>query len=405
MIKRITAFLIACLICAAAVVSVFAYDSSYVAFSEGFFIDEDKLEALDGMAKNIKRTYGFPVYYTLTDSIDPCPDLYEYAESEFNSGAEGMAGVYFVSYIKDNSENTYLYVSDELATLFTEDTRQKIFDAYDGAASYYDSAVGFYNCVSAVLEENSGAAAEIAEKAMAAAEAAKEEEKQPQLIKDRTGLISIARREKLNKKLAGYSEECKCDFAVLVVDSLGGLSSSEYAEKYYESSGCGYGETKDGVLLLLSITGVEGENDWNVYRSAKVKEWYSDKTVSKLMKPVVKKLKAGDYTGAVERYADGFKGQFGKHASPSLIWLPLSFVIGFAIAFIVMKIKTANLQSVYSQTDANSYIKEESFVINSSNDIFIDKEVSKSAIASASSSASERSDTVSGGGASTGGKF
>lgn len=399
MIKRITAFIIACLICIAAAVPALAYDTSYVKFSEGFFMSEDRLKALDSMAKTIKRTYDFPVYYTLTDSIDSYPDLYEYTESEFNAVSQGMPGVSFVSYIKDNAEKTYLYVSDELEALFTEEARQKISDAYNDSASYYDSAVNFYNCVSAVLEENSGAVAEIAQKA----EAAKAEEKQLSLIKDRTGTISSAQRETLNEKLLQYSEECKCHFAVLVVDSLDGLSSGEYAEKYYQSSGIGYGETKDGVLLLLCLMGVEGENEWNVYRSAKVKEWYSDRTVNKLMKPVLKKLTAGDYTGAVERYADNFKGQFGKQPAPSIIWLPLSYLIGFALAFIIMKIRTSNLQSVAAQYDANSYIKKDSVIISSSNDLLIDKDVSRTAIASSDSSS--RSDTMSGGGASTGGKF
>lgn len=402
MIKKITAFLAACIICIAAVVPAFAYDASYVQFSEAFFVEEDNLKTLDSMAKKINSTYGFPVYYTLTDSIDSHADLYEYTESEFKTKAQGMAGVSFVSYIKDNSEKVYLYVSDDLAALFTEEARQKIVDAYNNASSYYDTAAEYYKCVSAVLEENSESAAKIAEKARA--EAAKAAET-VQLIKDRTGTVSSVQRDKLNEKLLKYSEECKCNFSVLIVNSLDGMSPEEYSEKYYNGSGCGYGESKDGVQLMLCLTGKDGENKWNVYRSAGVKEWYSDKTVNKLMKPVIKKLSAGDYTGAIERYADAFKGQFGKHASPSLIWLPLSFIIGFAIAFIVMKIKTSDLKSVVSQTDANSYVIDDSIVINSSSDTLINTDVSKSAIASSSSSSSGRSGGTSGGGASTSGTF
>lgn len=385
MTKKIISIFFAMLICLSMAVTAFAASGTYVSFSDGIMIGESQIKELDRMAKKVKSSYDFQAYYYITDSIGDSSDVYEYAKLIYNEKASGMSGICFVAYLNADDENTdysseqtYLYVTDGAKALFTEEIQQEIYDAYDDSSTYFDAVKAYYNSVSAFLEKNSVKTAEIVKSGETV------EVSEP-LIKDRTGTISTVQREKLNEKLVAVSNDSKCNFYVSIVDSLDRMTADDYARELYTESGYGYGEKKDGVLLLLCFDKASGENSWAVYRSENVKEYYSDSTVQKLIKPITKKLKAKDYTGAVELYADSFGKQYGKHGSPSIIWLPVSFVIGFAVAFIVMKIRTANLKSVVAQHSANSYVMQDSIVSGHSRDVFIRKDVSKTAKASQSS--------------------
>lgn len=396
MIKKTVALISAVLICLMLCVPAFAVNATYVSFFDGINVKDSQVAELDRMAKEIRTKYDFPAYYFIVDDIGNNSDIYEYTKSIYNEKSAGMSGVCFVAYLNNDvdytdysSEQTYLYVTDGAKALFTEDVQQAVYDGYDNASTYYDSVKEYYNSISALLDKNSDKTAQIVE-------AGETAEIGTILIKDRTGTVSTVQREKLNEKLTAVSNECRCNFYVAITDSLDGMTADEYASKYYADNDCGFGEKKDGVLLLICFDKENG-NSWAVYRSKGVEKFYSDVTTKKLMKPVVKKLSAKDHTGAIELYADNFSAQYGKHGSPATYWLPLSFLIGFAIAFIVTKIRTGNLKSVVAQRSAGSYVKEDSIVEGKSNDVFISSDVKRTAKASSNSSDDK--------GSSTSGKF
>lgn len=415
MIKRFISVLLACLIIAAAAVPAFAASGTYVDFFEGIGFTDEQIKELDGTAKNVKYRYNFSAYYHMTDSIGSYDNVYDYAKNYFAQKSDKLAGVCFVVYlaynekIKSSTETVYLYVPDTEKTLFNEEFQQKIYDSYDEAGSYFEGVKLYYDCVSELLEANKAEIAEIVNNAPAVnSEDILYQKAEYQLVTDNTGTLSSIQREKLNEKLVKYSDECKCNFALAITASTDEMSVDDYAKKLFYDNCCGYGETGDGVLLLLSLGDKEGENDWKVFRTDGVYKFYSDKKVNKLMKPVVKKLAAKDFAGAADLYADSFRAEYGKGNRLSIIWLPLSFLIGFAIAYIVMKMKTAELKSVTEQRSANSYVAENSIVLKSSNDNLINKDVSRTLIAAAAESAapSGRIDGQSGGsGHTTSGKF
>lgn len=393
MTKKIISVISAVLICLLMTVPAFAVNGTYVSFFEGININEKQVYELDKIAKGINSKYDFPAYYFIVDNIGNDSDVYEYTKNLYNEKASGKAGVCFVAYLNDDvdytdysAEKTYFYVTDGAKELFTEEVQQAVYDSYKNASTYYDSVKDYYESITALLDKNSDKTAEIVV-------AGEKVDTTETLIKDRTGTVSTVQREKLNEKLVSVSNELECNYHVAIVGSLDGMTADEYAEKYYREMGCGFGEKKDGVLLLLCFDKDNG-NSWAVYSSEGVKKSYSDSTVKKLMKPVTKKLRSKDYVGAVETYADSFSAQYGKHGSPAIYWLPLSFLIGFAIAFIVTKIRTGNLKSVVAQRSAASYVKQDSVVESYSNDVFVRSDIEKTAKASQSSD--DKGNTTSG---------
>ena len=55
----------------------------------------------------------------------------------------------------------------------------------------------------------------------------------------------------------------------------------------------------------------------------------------------------------------------------SLIWIPISVVIGIVLSLIIVAIMKGKLKSVRSQAAANSYLKSGSLAITESNDLFL----------------------------------
>lgn len=135
---------------------------------------------------------------------------------------------------------------------------------------------------------------------------------------------------------------------------------------------------------------------------------------------ITSELSDGNYAAAFSSYAalcDDFITQANTDkpydrsnlpAKPlSLIWIPVSLVIGFVIAKIVVGNMKSKLKTVRSQTTANSYVKNGSMQITDSRDLFLYHTVAKTAKPKNTSSGSSgthtsSSGTTHGGG---GGKF
>ena len=79
-------------------------------------------------------------------------------------------------------------------------------------------------------------------------------------VQDLAGLLSGNEESSLVTKLNELSERQKMDIVVLTTDTLDGKTPRDYADDIYDYGNFGYGESKDGALLLISIE----DNDWYI---------------------------------------------------------------------------------------------------------------------------------------------
>lgn len=71
---------------------------------------------------------------------------------------------------------------------------------------------------------------------------------------DYIGAVSEENEKILNRKAQSRSEELEMDFPVCVFDTLrDDQTRQEYADWFYDHNRFGYGETRDGILLLLDM--------------------------------------------------------------------------------------------------------------------------------------------------------
>ena len=80
----------------------------------------------------------------------------------------------------------------------------------------------------------------------------------PNRVVDMADLLTDSEEQALNAQLREISERQQMDVVVVTVDSTDGKTPMEYADDYFDYNGYGYGESRDGVLLLISME----ERDW-----------------------------------------------------------------------------------------------------------------------------------------------
>ena len=72
-------------------------------------------------------------------------------------------------------------------------------------------------------------------------------------ITDNAQLLTPEQLQELDKHIRELTAQYQTDFVILTVESLDGKSPKQYANDFYDSNNCGYGESRDGILMLLAM--------------------------------------------------------------------------------------------------------------------------------------------------------
>lgn len=219
---------------------------------------------------------------------------------------------------------------------------------------------------------------------------------------DEAGLLSDDEREALENKIDEIRYRQNVDITILTVDSLDGLSPQEYGDLFYESADLGYGENWDGVLLLVSME----DNDWYITTCGYGITIFTDAGIDYIGDEIVPYMSDGDFAGAFDAFAelcDDFITQASSGESYdysnlpkeplSLVWIPVSIVIGFILSLIVVGGMKSKLKSVRFQAAARNYMKKDSLKITESRDMFLYHTVVKTPKADNNSSSNGGSST------------
>lgn len=236
----------------------------------------------------------------------------------------------------------------------------------------------------------------------------------PRLM-DGADLLTDQEESRLLEKLDEVSERQKFDIVIASTDSLHGDTAQDYADDLYDSCGYGYGAGRDGVLLLVSME----DRDWWISTCGYGITVFTDAGIEYLSEQFLEDLSDGDYASAFQTYVeqcDQFITQAGSgepygqsnlpHAPLSPVCILIAFGMGLAIAAITVGVMISKLKTVRSQAAAGSYVKDGSLNITESRDLFLYRNVHRTARPknndSGSSTHTSSSGTLHGGG---GGKF
>ncbi len=227
------------------------------------------------------------------------------------------------------------------------------------------------------------------------------EQRQLDLLVDEAGLLDGEEAASLLKMLEEISERRQVEVAVVTVNDIGNKTPTEFADDFYDYNGYGYGESDDGILLLLNM----GERDWAITTYGSATEIFSEYRQNSIMQNagVLSYLGSGDYYRAFETFArecdemiglgadvGGYDGGYSydwavsevptyyyaeKKSFPALKIL-FSVLFGFAAAFVIMKIISAPLKSVKPKSGADDYMLG-SARITDARDVFLYSNITK----------------------------
>ena len=251
-------------------------------------------------------------------------------------------------------------------------------------------------------------------------------------VADGAGLLTESERNALVEQLDALSEQHSCDIVVVTAASCGGKTPQAYADDYYDQNG--YGQNRDGVLLLVSME----ERDWYISTTGRGIDVFSDAIIEKIGKSIRSYLSASDYSAAFQRFAS-LAGQYlngaktpqvteqgqaqgitpepeletepesgqEEHLSPLTVIIA-ACAIGLAAALAVTLTLKSKMNSVQKQVYARNYIRG-GVQLTRANEIFLYRTVNRTALpkennhtGSGSSTHRSSSGTRHGGG---GGKF
>lgn len=234
-------------------------------------------------------------------------------------------------------------------------------------------------------------------------------------VVDMADLLTDSEETALIEKLDEISLRQNMDVVVATTNDLEGYSVMDYADLLYEQCQFGYGDSNDGLMLLISMD----THDWYISTCGYGITVFTDAGIEYIGKQIKSDLSDGNYASAFTSYAglcDDFITQ-ARNDVPydngnlpreplSLLWIPISIVIGFVIAKLIVGNMKNKLKTVRAQAAATSYVKNGSMNITESRDLFLYHTVTRTEKpknnSSGSSTHRSNSGTTHGGG---GGKF
>ena len=212
---------------------------------------------------------------------------------------------------------------------------------------------------------------------------------------DYAGVIPQQEEDKLVEQFDEIANRQKVDIVICFTNSLDGKRNSDYAEALYEKHNYGYGENKDGIMLLVSFE----NRDWYIATRGYAIQAFTDAGIQYIGNQIKGDLGDENYYAASEYFGrlcdeiitDAKNGNVYDEPMgavddeddgsvlPPPIWILISIAVGVVIAFIVVGSMKRKLHTVNMQAAANNYLKNGSLNITESNDIFLYSNVTKTA--------------------------
>lgn len=205
-------------------------------------------------------------------------------------------------------------------------------------------------------------------------------------VMDMADLLGENEEEALLEKLDEISVRQEFEVAIATTDTLEGSTAKEYADDLFEYCDFGYGEGRDGVLLLVSLE----DRDWWISTHGYGITAFTDAGIKYLSGRFLDELSEGNYAAAFDIYAeqcDAFltQARTGKPYDKSnlpreplgLMWIPIALAVGIALALLIVGRMKRMLKTVGSQAAAGSYVRKGSMEVTERRDLFLYRKVDR----------------------------
>lgn len=218
------------------------------------------------------------------------------------------------------------------------------------------------------------------------------------LLLDEAQLLTEAEAKAVHTKLEQLSHKYGAQICIATMDELEDGDIDDFIEYLYDYCGYGYGEKKDGVLLLICMD----PREFRILSEGFAADAITLDNIKTITDDITPDLSDGSYADAFDTFIDkceyyldghinGFPFAFGKN-------LLIAIGVGLIVALIVTGIWKGQLKSVRKQERASVYVKPGSLNITNSGDFYMYRTVTRTAKPKNDSSSSSGSSRNVGGG-------
>ena len=351
MMKKILSISLALMMIAAL---VFTVSFSASATTGSFIFDEkealapSEFDELEETAQGICNSTGVSVCYLLTDDLGGKTAQERAEELATSSTATPNALILVDSY--DRSDYDVYLFAFGMATMYTSHS-EEMLDAYKSDDTYVGAARKYLNTAQSILT---------GESANASANASDLGAADGQLIVDSADLLSQSQEAALGATAAQISEKHNISVVIVTVPSTDGKTAKLYADDYYDY----HGYKPDGVLLLITLDNGAGKREAAITTTGKCEKTLTDSEVDKIFDDIMPDISSLNWNKAFELFLTDTDYYISPHVA--WYWIPLSLLIGFIIALIIMFAVKSKLKSVKMQAGAKDYVRPGSMVVTAS---------------------------------------
>ena len=208
------------------------------------------------------------------------------------------------------------------------------------------------------------------------------------LVFDDADLLNQGEEQYLQSRLQEISGEYGAQVLVATVPEVAYGDVDAYINQFYDSMNFGYGENRDGVLLLVCMN----PREYRILSNGFAADAITLGDIDSIGEAIVSDLSDGDYADAFDEFAaqcvyyldghiNGFPFDFGKN-------LLIALVVGLGVGLIVVFVLKGQLKSVRRQNQADLYMKPGSMQLSVHRDLFLYRHVTRRKKTSSSSSGS-----------------
>ena len=179
-------------------------------------------------------------------------------------------------------------------------------------------------------------------------------------VVDMAGILTLSEQQEIAARFTEFSESLKTDAAVVLVPDTGDLTAEAYADDFFDYGGYGYGEDRDGILLLIATGDGGGRREAHISTSGKrTINTVTDSRIDDLLDALIDGGAAdGNYAAGINAYIDKLHTiiQSPEQAAAAKLKSSLLFALGtgvfvFLISFLVLlkRYKIAGAKPYYDR--------------------------------------------------------
>lgn len=329
------------------------------------------LTSLEAFAQKIEDDYNYSVLLAVIDGAGDegtygyCRGLYEAHAAE----KDGIALTY------NYGDNKYaFYCAGKGEELFPERVQNEVlWQAFAYTENYFDGAYEFYLAAEEIINKavtpavTSDTANENTEQVTGFVPV----ERSLPLVVDNAKVLSAEEEEVLSEKLEELGSMYMLEIGVVTVDGYDGKDPQAFADDFYDYNGYGYGENDDGLIVVFNTGKADGNRNIAISTHGTAIDLLTDMEIDIIIEMMIPPIKNGNYAVAFDYFVSECENSFDTGIS--FFWIPVSILIGFALAYFITKIQASKLKTVRQQVDASDYVNN--VMLTGDSDMFMYRNV------------------------------